>query len=146
MFPSQAIKSHGNAIFDEANTCDQLACRLWYYGFLLWCMNVTLTYNLVVNSREQVMEICCLVKYRNTWSMAKLKYAVGAPWGIGFVYGSYFPFLFEVHEGRCRYVEMSLGLNIFISLLAVATEFMFPIILMVYSYSKILAMLRGKGK
>ncbi|XP_022087616.1 substance-K receptor-like [Acanthaster planci] len=125
----------------EGNEYDQLVCRVVHSAFLLWSVNVTSTYNLVIISLERFMATCYPVRHRNTWSRAKLKFALAASWLIGFLYGSHLLFIFEPRQGECQPVAMGVGLQVLFGAVVVGIEYLIPMSIMVYTYSRILTSL-----
>ncbi|XP_038068950.1 galanin receptor type 1-like [Patiria miniata] len=128
----------------EGNVSDQILCRFLVSDFALWWVNVTSTYNLVVISLERFMATCHPVKHRNTWSAAKLKFAVASAWGVGLVYNSHYVFAFEARQGYCELIEMSSGVKALYHTAVLAVGYFVPITILIYTYSRILIMLRKK--
>ncbi|XP_038068953.1 galanin receptor 2b-like [Patiria miniata] len=126
----------------EGNIYDQLICRFIYVDYFLWCLDVTSTCNLVMISLERFMATCHPVKHRNTWTPAKLKFAVATAWAIGFIYGSHFVFMFEARQGRCRFVELKIGWKIFEASAVITVEYLVPIIILIYTYSRIFIVIK----
>ncbi|XP_071788461.1 galanin receptor 2b-like [Asterias amurensis] len=143
-FLHKVIKPVGITVSLQSNIYDQLVCRFMTSDYLLWSVNVASTYNLVIISLERLMATCYPVKYRNTWSRGMLKYAVGASWAIGFVYAAHMIIIYEPFNGRCRTVDMQLGVQVLVGATVVGMEYFIPIVIMVVSYTKILIMLRKK--
>ncbi|XP_038066382.1 cephalotocin receptor 2-like [Patiria miniata] len=124
---------------------DQLVCRFLYSGFALWWVNVTSTYNLVMISLERFMATCHPVKHRNTWSAAKLKFAVGIAWATGFIYSAHFVFIAEPHQGHCRPTELVTSLKIFEASAVITIEYLVPMTILIYTYSQIIITLTKKS-
>ncbi|XP_038069065.1 cephalotocin receptor 2-like [Patiria miniata] len=133
-------------VFFEGNIIyAQLICRFITVDFFVWCMNVTSTYNLVIISLERFMATCHPVKHRNTWTSVKLKFAMGTAWAIGFIYGSQFVFMFEVNEGYCRPAQLETGFKVFHALAGITFEYLVPVIILIYTYSRIIITLTKKS-
>ncbi|XP_071788551.1 galanin receptor 2b-like [Asterias amurensis] len=128
----------------EGNVYDQLVCRLISSDFLLWAVNIASTYNLVIISLERLVATCYPVKYRNTVSSAWLKYAIGASWSLGIVYASHLIMVFEPNNGRCRDVDVQLGIRLMAGSIVLSVEYFIPLIIIVVSYTKIVIMLSKK--
>ncbi|XP_038068951.1 substance-K receptor-like [Patiria miniata] len=138
------IKTQTLSVSIEGNINDQLLCRFLVTDFVLWWVNVTSTYNFVVISLERFMATCHPVKHRNTWSAAKLKFAVASAWGVGLVYNLHFAFVFEARQGYCELMEMSSGIKALYHTIVLAIEYLVPITILIYTYSRILIMLKRK--
>ncbi|XP_038068934.1 cysteinyl leukotriene receptor 2-like [Patiria miniata] len=123
----------------------QLLCRLIHTHVSLWCINVTSTYNLVVISLERFMATCYPVKHRNSWSVAKLKFAIGTAWAIGFIYGSHYIFMYEAGQDGCQRTTLETGLKIFENVVVAFIEYLVPITILIYTYSRIIIKLTKKS-
>ncbi|XP_038069049.1 galanin receptor type 1-like [Patiria miniata] len=132
-------------VFFDGYISDQLICRFVNVDVFVWCMNVTSTYNLVVISLERFMATCHPVKHRNSLSTAKLKFAMGTAWAIGFMYGSHFIFIFEVNEGQCQPTEFETGLKVFEISATITIEYLVPMTILIYTYSRIIITLTKKS-
>ncbi|XP_033624523.1 trace amine-associated receptor 5-like [Asterias rubens] len=128
----------------QGNIYDQLVCRFIASDYLLWSVNVVSTYNLVIISLERLIATCYPVKYRNTWSIGMLKYAVGASWGLGLAYGTHMIIIYTADNGHCHVVDMQLGIQVLVGAIVVGIEFFIPLVILVVSYTKILIMLSKK--
>ncbi|XP_038068960.1 galanin receptor 2a-like [Patiria miniata] len=126
----------------ESNIYDQFICRFISVDYFLWCLDVTSTYNLVMISLERFMATCHPVKHRNTWTPAKQKFAVGTAWAIGFIYGLHFIFMFEARQGRCRFIEVEIDLQIVQALAVITIEYLVPITILIYTYSRIFIVIK----
>ncbi|XP_038068929.1 allatostatin-A receptor-like [Patiria miniata] len=124
---------------------DQLMCRLIYTDVPFWCLSVTSTYNLVMISLERFMATCHPVKHRNCGSSAKLRFAMGTTWAIGFIYGSHFTFLLKAGREGCQMTQMEIGLKIFATSVAMVIEYLVPITILIYAYSRITIKLAKKS-
>ncbi|XP_038068965.1 trace amine-associated receptor 2-like [Patiria miniata] len=139
------INTHEMSVSTEGTLKDQLICRLLLQDFAPLIVSVTSTYNLVMISVERFMATCHPVRHRNTWTKAKLKFAVGIPWCIGFIYSSHFMFVAEAHQGRCRPTDMVRGLKIVQGSVVIGIEYLVPITILIYTYSRIIITLTKKS-
>ncbi|XP_038047573.1 melatonin receptor type 1B-like [Patiria miniata] len=142
-FCSTVLKSPNTVVVSkEGNLSDKLICSLLFSDFFLWCLNVTSTYNLVAISLERFVATCHMAKWRNSCTKAKLRRgAMVTSWVVGFVYCSHMTLMVEPVQGRCQFVPISPSLKICIGVLALSIEYVVPVLIMTYSYVKILTML-----
>ena len=143
-FLHKVVKNPTVTVSPRGDLVDELVCRLVYSDVLLWCVNVTSTYNLVVLSLERFAATCHPVWHRNACTPSRLKYALAASWLIGFVYGAHIPLVVEPYRGRCRVMDLGLGVQILIGVLALGTEFVAPLCVLLFAYARILATIRGR--
>ncbi|XP_038066381.1 galanin receptor 2b-like [Patiria miniata] len=128
----------------ERSINDQLVCRLMYSDFALWCVCVTSTYNHVIISVERFMAICYPVKHRNTWTKSKLKIVVTTAWIVGCIDGVPVLFFTEPHQGHCQMVNLKSGWDYFVYTVPFAIQYLVPITVITFSYTRILIMLTKK--
>ncbi|XP_022109359.1 nociceptin receptor-like [Acanthaster planci] len=128
----------------ESSRRDQLVCHFVYSEVFLWYFEVASTYNLVIISLERLVAICHPVRHRNSWTRDKHKFAIVAAWSIAFVYGLPIAFFFEPHQGSCRAVDLQLGVQILVGVMSVTIEYLFPLSIMIYAYTRILITLTKK--
>ncbi|XP_038069079.1 neuropeptide receptor 22-like [Patiria miniata] len=139
------IKTKQISVSVEGSMTDQFFCRLVYSDVMLWCVNITSTYNLVMISLERFMATCHPVKHRNSSSAAKLKFAVGIAWAIGFIFGLHIIFMFEPRQGYCQFIEMETALKVFEATMVVVIECLMPFTILIYTYSRIIITLTKKS-
>ena len=129
----------------DDNILGELLCRFVHSDYLVWGVNVTSTYNLVMISLERFMATCYPVKHRNACSLFKIRVAMCAAWIIGFTYALNSAFLFNVVKGDCMFIHINeIAADVVIATLALSTEYLIPLFIMVFSYTRILLVLRRK--
>ncbi|XP_071788446.1 galanin receptor 2b-like [Asterias amurensis] len=129
----------------ERNFVGVFLCRFIHSNFFVWGLGVTSTYNLVVISLERFLATCYPVKHRNYCSFFKIKVSMCVAWIIGFTHAISYVFIFTAKQSKCQfdpYFLVHTKLPLFCS--EVLVEFSIPIVLISFSYTRILLLLRHK--
>ncbi|XP_033624585.1 substance-P receptor-like [Asterias rubens] len=129
----------------EINFSGWILCRLIFSNFFVWGLSVASTYNLVVISLERFLATCYPVKHRNYCSLFKINVSMCVAWIIGFIYAVMYIFLYKVNGNRCGFNRSisPTALNI-VFCVTVFVEYIVPVILISFSYVRILLVLRNK--
>ncbi|XP_033624574.1 probable G-protein coupled receptor 83 [Asterias rubens] len=130
----------------EGNVFGVFLCRFIYSDFFVWGLSSVSTYNLVVISLERFLATCYPVKHRNYCSLFKIKISMCAAWIIGFMYALTFVFVYTVKWNRCIIIY-AISRNFVVAMIPyviIICEYIIPVILMSFSYIKILLVLRHK--
>ena len=143
-FLHKVVKDPDPVVSMENTIYDELVCRFLFVDVLLWCMYATSTYNLVVIALERFAATCHPARHRTSLNAQKLKLAMASCWAIGFGYGLHHSLTFEPFQGQCIPVETDLSEVIAVALLVVLIEYIVPVIILIYAYTRILVMLIKK--
>ncbi|XP_038069069.1 cholecystokinin receptor type A-like [Patiria miniata] len=138
------IKSPHVSVSMKENINDHLVCRFVYSDFALWCVNVTSTYNHVVISLERFMATCYPVKHRNTLTKTKFKIVVPAVWIVGIIDNVPLLFVNEPHLGCCQMASLQSGWLYVLYTFPITVEYLVPVTVMIFTYTRILIMLTKK--
>ncbi|XP_071788513.1 galanin receptor 2b-like [Asterias amurensis] len=129
----------------ESNFSGWILCKLVRSSFFVWGLSVASTYNLVVISLERFLATCYPVKHRNYCSLFKIKVSMCVAWIIGFTYAIRFIILYVITDNKCSF-DYSISRTAMIVLfnVIILVEYIIPVILISFSYGRILLVLRHK--
>ncbi|XP_071788465.1 adenosine receptor A2a-like [Asterias amurensis] len=128
----------------DANLLGQLYCRFIQSDCLLWGINVTSTYNLVLITLERFLATCYPIKHRNYCSLLRVKKSMCSAWLIGFTYGFHNTLLNYFNQGVCEKSHLGTAAQVGVFILALSTEYLIPVFLMSFCYIRILITLRRR--
>ncbi len=129
----------------EENLFSDILCRFVHSDYFVWSVTVVSTCNLVVISLERFLATCYPVKHRNYCSLFKIKVSMCAAWIIGFTYAINTTLLFHVNQKQCRFNHnLGVGVEVPVFCLVLLVEYIIPVVLMSFSYIRILLLLRDK--
>ncbi|XP_033624575.1 neuropeptide FF receptor 2-like [Asterias rubens] len=129
----------------EGNFSGWILCKLVRSSFFVWGLSVASTYNLVVISLERFLATCYPVKHRNYCSLFKIKVSMCVAWIIGFTYAIRFIILYIITDNKCGFdYSISPTARIVLFIVIILVEYIIPVILISFSYGRILLVLRQK--
>ena len=125
----------------------QLYCRIWANRLLVWSMFMSSTYNLLAVTMERYMEIVYPLKHRIICTPERTHFVIFLVWLIGPAYN--IPLTFPTSaaiDGACfnMVVWPNEKVRQFCGILTALVEFILPLLLMIYAYSKMAIGLRTK--
>ncbi|XP_022100510.1 galanin receptor type 2-like [Acanthaster planci] len=144
-FLHRVVKDPIPVVSTENNFHDELICRFLYVDVLLWTMYMASTSNLVIISLDRFLATCYPLKHRKMISSQKVKFTGAIPWGVGLAHAFHFVFVFEPYQGYCRPVPVDPTLARATSLIAVTTEYLLPIVILLYTHARIYITLRKRN-
>ncbi|XP_071788516.1 galanin receptor 2b-like [Asterias amurensis] len=129
----------------ESSFRGEILCRFIFSNFFVWGLSVASTYNLVVISLERFLATCYPVKHRNYCSLFKIKVSMYAVWIIGFTQATTYVFIFTAKQSKCQFDSKFLIIaKVPLFLSTVLVEYTIPVVLISFSYIRILLLLRHK--
>ncbi|XP_022105717.1 galanin receptor type 3-like [Acanthaster planci] len=140
-----AIRFGYVAPFNDVTVWGEVVCRLWISEYFMWALFIASTVNLVFVSLERYLAICHPVKHRNIFTKRIAKFGMALVWIIGLTYQAYWPFIQFYAEGECYPLWPSVILQRIMGVVLFLCEFLIPLIIMTFSYIRIIMVLRGRG-
>ncbi|KAK2183266.1 hypothetical protein NP493_316g02109 [Ridgeia piscesae] len=126
---------------------DELYCRFWISGYVIWSLFLSSTYNLVLLTLERYMAIVHPIRHHTWPTPGKVSVAVVIVWCVGPVYNM----LHRVPtsglaDGVCykfHFWPSRLAAHVF-GIVALIVQFFLPLAILIYAYVLMTVRLRNK--
>ena len=140
--------SHLAFTYDLSVPDADILCRLWISEPFLWGLFMVSTYNLVALTIERYMKVVHPIVHRNSFTKCKALIIIAAvwTWGIFFNLVTIIPTT-KIVYGACWMASIwpNDTLRRFVGVLILVVNFFIPVAVMVFSYSRMILVLRSKA-
>ena len=135
---------HGRRYRDGGTSGENMACKIWYSGYVLWAMLLASNLNLMFLSLERYFAICHSVIHRNRYNARRVKMSMGVVWLVGITWKSYMIATNDINaDGVCSISWKSKEAQATIGVLTFFVEFLIPLSVMTFTYGQIIAKLKN---
>ena len=126
---------------------DELYCRFWISGYVIWSLFLSSTYNLVLLTLERYMAIVHPIRYYTWLTWGKFYAAVTLVWCVGPAYNMMHRIPTSgLADGVCykfHFWPSRLTARVF-GIVALMVQFFLPLAILIYAYVRMTVRLRNK--